>query len=140
MLIPVINGGPLQGPEVVYGSFLNPSASTLPKDSIAQVDITTAADGIRVSQPTTAGLIAMAGVVHADIAAGAYGLVQIYGYRSTSKVLTTDSSQPAGVRLIAVNAQDYAASATAGDTTLILLESHTSSTGTVSKKVFIKCM
>lgn len=140
MLIPELNGGPLQGPEVVYGSFLNPSASTMPKDAIANVDITTNADGIRITQPVTAGLTAMVGVVHADILAGAYGLVQMYGYRSSSKVLTTDTSQPAGVRLIAVNAQDYAASATAGDTTLILVESHTTSTGTVSKKVFIKCM
>src|SRR4051812_22274224 len=110
MLIPQLNGGPLQGPEVVYGAFYNPSASTLPKDSIAQLDITTAVDGIRASQPTTAGLIAMVGVVHADIATLSYGLVQTYGYRSTCKVLTTDTSQPAGVRLIAVNAQDYAAS------------------------------
>ena len=140
MLIPQLNGGPLQGPEVVFGSFYNPSASTLPKDSIAQLDITSAADGIRASQPTTAGLIAMLGVVHADIPTLTYGLVQTYGYRSSSKVLTTDTSQAAGLRLIAVNAQDYAASASAGDTTLILVESHTTSTGTVSKKVFIKCM
>jgi hypothetical protein len=140
MLIPHLNGGPLSDPEVIYGSFYNPSGSTLPKDSIAQVDISTLADGIRVAQPTTAGLIAMAGVVHADILTVSYGLVQIYGYRSSSKVLTTDTSQPAGVRLIAVNGQDYAASASAGDTTLILVESHTSSTGSVSKKVFIKCM
>jgi hypothetical protein len=140
MLIPRLNGGPLSDPEVVYGSFYNNSASTLPKDSVAQVDISTNVDGIKVSQPTTAGLIAMVGIVHADIAASKYGLVQIYGFRSTSKVLTTDTSQPAGVRLIAVNAQDYAASASAGDTTLILVESHTTSTGTVSKKVFIKCM
>lgn len=140
MFIPQLNGGPLGDPEVVYGSFYNPSGSTLPKDSIAQLDITTAVDGVRVSQPTTAGLIAMVGVVHANIATLKYGLVQTYGYRSTCKVLTTDTSQPAGVRLIAVNAQDYAASTSAGDTTLILVESHTSSTGSVSKKVLIKCM
>lgn len=140
MLIPQLNGGPLQGPEVVYGAFYNPSASTLPKDSMAQIDITTNADGIRISQPTTAGLIAHVGIVHAAIPTLSYGLVQTYGYRSTSKVLTTDTSQAAGLRLIAVNAQDYAASASAGDTTLILMESHTTSTGTVSKKVFIKAM
>lgn len=140
MLFPPLNGGPIGGPEVVYGSFYNPSGSTITKDSVVSVDISTSADGIRVAQPTTASLVIMAGVVHADIATLSYGLVQTYGFRSTSKVLTTDTSQAAGLRLIAVNAQDYAASAGAGDTTLVLMESHTTSTGTVSKKVFIKCM
>lgn len=140
MLIPQINGGVLQGPEVVYGSFYNPSGSTLPADSVAQIDISTSADGIRISQPTTAGLICPVGIVHAAIATLTYGLVQMYGYRSTSKVLTTDTSQAAGLRLIAVNAQDYLASASAGDTTFVLVESHATSTSTVSKKIFIKCM
>ena len=140
MLISQINGGPLGDLEVIYGAFYNPSASALPKDSIAQLDITTNVNGLRISQPTTAGLTAMVGVVHAAIPALTSGLVQTYGYRSTCQMLTTDTTIAAGVRLVAVNAQDYAASAAAGDTTLILVESHATSTGSVSKKVFIKCM
>lgn len=137
MLIAQLNQS---GPEVVYGSFYNPSGGTLAADSVAQIDITTDADGVRIVQPTTAGLICPVGIVHAAIPTLSYGLVQTYGYRATSKVLTTDTSQPSGVRLIAVNGQDYLASATAGDTTFVLVASHTTATGTVSKKIFIKCM
>lgn len=140
MLLARIEGGPLSDAEAIFGSFYNPSGSTITKDSVVSVDISTNADGIRVAQPTTASLVVMAGIVHKDIPTLSYGLVQTYGFRSTSKVLTTDTSQAAGARLIAVNAQDYAASASAGDTTLVLMESHTTSTGTVSKKVFVKCM
>ena len=102
-------------------------------------------DGVKINQPATA-IIAqhcVVGVADAAIANGAYGLVQIYGYRSTSRVLASNGDQALAVALAPVSGQDYLSSfvsSTAIYPQFVLLESATSSNGTVSKKIFIRCM
>ena len=118
-------------------------------DDVVALELNTASvDGVRVTQPVTASLFATVGVADAAIANGAYGLVQIYGYRSTSRILATGTSLTAGLTLLApVNAQDYLSS---GATVpvgylpgFVLLESVSSAPGansTFSKKIFIRAM
>jgi len=64
-------------------------------------------DGVKVRQPDTGQLYAFVGLADAAIAANAYGLVQVYGYRSTSRVFQTDTSQSMGVALAPVAGQVY---------------------------------
>lgn len=102
-------------------------------------------DGVKVIRGATA-IVAnhcFVGVADAAISSGAYGLVQIYGYRSTSKVLASNADQALGVALAAASAQVYLSSyaSTVGVMPpAVLLESATSSNGTVSRKIFLRCM
>src|SRR5437867_8105326 len=53
-------------------------------------------DGVKVRQPDTGVLFGFVGVADAAITSGNYGLVQVYGYRSTSRVFQTNTSQDTG--------------------------------------------
>lgn len=81
--------------------------TALAKDMPVQMDIGTAADGVKVVTPTTAGLWCFSGVVDAAIPDQDYGLVQVYGYRSSSQVFQTNTSQAAGLPLMLANAVSY---------------------------------
>lgn len=124
-------------PEKVFGIFYSLAGAA--KDACVTLDLVTSVDGITILQPTAAALETFIGVVDATIAAKDYGLVQIYGYRSTSNVLTTNTSVAAGIPLIAVDGQDYFQS-TSGHQFAVLLESKTSSSGTASYKIHIRAM
>jgi hypothetical protein len=85
------------------------------------------------------------GVADAAIGNGSYGLVQVYGYRSTSRVLQQLSSVAAGVALYPVSDQDFlasAAAAVAAFPTATLLDSipTSGSTTSYSAKIFLRCM
>ncbi len=118
-------------------------------DDVVQLEFTAASvDGVKVIQPTSAQLNGVVGVADAAIGNGAYGLVQIYGYRSTSRILQSGSTLPLGVALIAVAAQDWLdtislAGAGCYLPAFTLLETAASAVGansTISKKIFIRCM
>lgn len=115
-------------------------------DDVVALETTAASvDGVKVVQPATALQAAhgTVGVADAAIANAAFGLVQIYGYRSTSRIVTTDSSYALNIALRAASGQDYLSTvaSTVGVVPLaVLLETHTTSTGTVSKKVFLRMM
>lgn len=124
-------------PEKVFGIFY--SVAGVAKDAAVCLDTTSLADGISVIQPTTAGLEAFVGIVDSTIGALSYGLVQIYGYRASSQYLSTNTSVPAGVPLVAANGADSLVS-TSGHQWVVLLESKTSSSGTQSLKIHIRAM
>lgn len=126
--------------EKVFGAYTNVEGSSIPADAVVQLDVSTSADGNRVVQPNTNELNAVVGVADAAIANSAVGLVQMYGYRGTSKILLTNTSHAVGVKLVAVAGQDYLATSASGDLLFVLLESHTTGTGTVSKKVLIRAL
>lgn len=69
-----------------------------------------------MTKPSTALLSCFVGVANADIADSAYGLFQVYGYRS-SAYMTNDTSVAiaAGDIMIPVNAQWYLSRSAAGD-------------------------
>lgn len=109
-------------------------------------------DGVRVRQPDTGLLHTFVGIADAAIASGSYGLIQVYGYRSTSRVFQTNTSQDTGVALVPTAAVVYLQSfntviTSTSDVTLhpmigALLETIVSSSvsATVSRKIFIRAM
>ena len=103
-------------------------------------------DGIKINQPATAVLAAHAvvGVADSAIANGSYGLVQVYGPRSTSRIILTDSTQSSLAQALkAVSGQDYfsTVASTVGVVPFaVLLESLTTGTTTASQKVFLRMM
>lgn len=129
--------------EVKKLRFKNNEGSTLPVDAVVQLDVSTAGvDGINVVQPNTGELNLTVGVLDVATANGEFGLVQVSGYRATSIVLITDTTLANGLKLTPVAGQNYLASLAAGDGRdgwFALCESHTTGTGTVSKKIHIRC-
>ncbi len=92
-------------PEVVFVVARNVSGGTLTAGYNAVWDTGASADGVRVTQATTAALQAYAGVADQDIANGDYGLLQVYGYRSSVRIYSSTGSSAAGDNLTVVNAQ-----------------------------------
>ena len=137
-------------PEQVFAVFKAGEAS-IAADDVVSLSVTGGAatpDGITIEQPTGSATVATnacVGVADAAIANGAYGLVQIYGYRSTSRVLGLLTSIAAGTTLRPVSDVDYfetAAPHIAIPAAFFLLDSvpQSGSTGTTSAKIFIRAM
>lgn len=75
---------------VAYNSY---SAASLTNGQVVRWDYTTDVDGVGVERCTAAGDgFAAAGVVAETIAAGAYGLIQVYGYHSAVRCRTMTST------------------------------------------------
>lgn len=132
---------------------LNNEGAAIKKDQTVQLEPASASvDGVRVRDMDTGNLFLFVGIADAEIADGAYGLIQIYGYRSSSIVFQTDTSQTTGLPLVPVAGQDYLQSVASSTTSsanvtlqpvfAALLESITDATasGTVSRKIFIRAM
>jgi hypothetical protein len=131
--------------EKVFIIVKNLEGATMPKDSAAQMLIDTTMDGNRACQPNTGELDFFLGIVDAAIVSLDFGLVQIYGYRATSKVFQTDTSRAAGSKMVPVAGADYIIYAAAGDGRdgfLALGEDVATSatSATISKKIFIRAM
>jgi len=126
--------------------------ANLGADDVAQLDLTAASvDGVFIVQPANSQGNAVVGIVDATIANGAYGLVQVYGYRSTSYINMTESSIPVGAALQPVLASpglrfktDVGLMEASGIApSFIALETKVaaaSSTATGTVKIFIRCM
>lgn len=130
--------------------------TSLAKDMPVQMDIGTAVDGVKVVTPTAAGAWCFYGVVDAAIADQDFGLVQVYGYRSSSQVFQTGTSQAAGLPLVNSAAVSYllttASTYTFASNTTVsvtqfpymaaLLSSVASSaaSATISVPVFLRCL
>ena len=78
--------------ETVFIVVQNVSGSTVTAGYSVVFDVSTSVNGVRVTQGSAADLGAYAGVADADIADDAYGLVQVYGYRSAVYCLTVADS------------------------------------------------
>lgn len=113
-------------------------------------------DGVRVRLPDTGHSGSVVGVFDAAISDAAYGLVQVYGYRTTSRVFQTNTSQDTGV-LLAVSLgaasggtalQSVASSTTSNADVVarypffVLAETIASSSAsaTISAKIFIRML
>lgn len=145
-------------PEKVFIVVRNSEGSTLNADDVCQWETASASvDGVRVRVPDTSHAGSVTGIVDAAITDGSYGLVQVYGYRSSSRIFQTDTSQDTGAfleaSLGAVHLSSYASSQTiASNTTVsithrpgpyfILAETIASSASsvTISAKVFVRCL
>lgn len=134
-------------PERIF-QVMQANEANVAADDVVQLELTAASvDGVKIVQPNTGELNATVGIADAAISNGSYGLVQIYGYRSTSRVLQTGTSLTLGVALGPVAGSDMlqsnASIAPSYMPAFVLLESASSAPGadsTVSKKIFIRCM
>lgn len=145
-------------PERVFIVARNSEGGTLNKDDCCIWETASASvDGVRVRQPDTSHSGSVVGVIDAAIADGAYGLVQVFGYRSTSRVFQTNTSQDTGAFMEAslggAALSSYAISQTfASNTTVsvthrpgpyfVLAETIASSSAsaTISAKMFVRCL
>lgn len=132
-------------PEQVFAVFKAVEAG-IAADDVVALD-SASPDGVGIEQPTSGKLAGVVGVADAAIASGAYGLVQIYGYRSTSRVRSDSTSIAAFVPLKVVADADYllseASIAGSGQIfpSFVILETAADNSGsTLSKKIFIRCM
>jgi len=124
--------------------------ASIDADDVVQLELTSgSADGVNIVEMNANELNALVGVADAAIANGAYGLVQVYGYRSTSKVLKSGSSFALGQALVPVGASDEfgwggnLALVSGLVPNVIALETLASSAGathTASIKIFIRLM
>lgn len=91
-------------PEQVFVVVKNVSGSTMTAGYSCTWDLSASVDGVRVTRANTATRNCFAGVVDADIANGDYGLVQVYGYRSSAYITrSTVKVSAAGEGLECVN-------------------------------------
>jgi len=112
-------------------------------DAVALETNSDSIDGVRVRQPDTGLLHTFVGIADAAITSGSYGLIQVYGYRSTSRVFQTNTSIDTGVVLTPVAAVAYVQSFASSNVPYgVLLETIVSSSvsNTVSRKIFVRAM
>jgi hypothetical protein len=150
--MPLMRGLNPSEPDRQFLVFTNGEGATINKDATVQVDVTTDADGVRAVDMNSGELFAFLGVADAAVADGEQGLVQVEGYRSTSQVFQTDTTQAAGLPLIPVAAQEYfqsVVSSTASNAAVtlqpvfaFLVESiaTSSASATISAKIWIRAL
>ena len=88
----------------VYNSY---STASLTNGQAVMWDYATDADGVSVTKPAAINGIAAAGVAVQTIAAGAYGLIQVYGKHDAVRVRSVTGGSPAvaaGIPLAMQNA------------------------------------
>jgi len=138
-------------PETVFISVLS-NETCAAGDACIWETASASIDGVKVRQPDTSLLYAFVGVADAAITSGEYGLVQVYGYRSSSRVFQTNTSQDTGVNLVPTAGAAYLQSVASSTTSsanvtqqpvfAMLGESVASSSAsaTISAKIFIRAL
>ena len=91
--------------EKIYIVVYNASGSTITQGYGCCFDVGASVDGVRVTKCETTDMQAFAGVADSDIASTAYGLVQVYGYRSAVSIYTSAGAQVSGDCLTVVGDQ-----------------------------------
>lgn len=112
-------------------------------DAVALETNSDSIDGVRVRQPDAGLLHTFIGIADAAITSGSYGLIQVYGYRSTSRIFQTNTSIDTGVVITPVAGAAYMQSFASSNVPFgALLETIVSSSvsNTVSRKIFIRAM
>lgn len=133
-------------PERVFTLVTNNEGATMAKDATCQLDLTTDRDGVKARYVDDGQQYAFLGLVDADILTAQRGLVQTYGYRSSSNVLQVATNLSAGMPLTVVtNVQHLIQVGTAAATALadifvIAAVSSTSGAASVSPAVFIRAL
>lgn len=102
--------------EKVYVAIKNNSGATMTAGYAAFWDVEMATpDGVSATNSgTSTTLQAFAGIVDRDIANGSYGIAQVYGYRSSVRILSSTGSSVAGDNLTVVPGAGLTPAATGG--------------------------
>lgn len=82
--------------EKIYIVVKNVSGSTITAGYAAVYDVGSSVDGVRVTQASASDVAAFAGLADADIANGAYGLLQVFGYRASGRIWYSSTARTAG--------------------------------------------
>lgn len=82
--------------ETVFMVVKNVAGSTLTAGYACVFDVSASVDGVRVTQASTTDVQSFAGVADSSIADGAYGLIQVYGYRASAYIYSSTGSSAAG--------------------------------------------
>jgi hypothetical protein len=134
-------------PEQIFVVVKNVSGGTMTAGYWAAWDTGASADGVRVTQQGAATLGAVAGVADADIANNDYGLLQVYGYRSSAYIYSSTGTSAVGDILFPVASEWgmspylYAQTVTKGFGFLCAAVSASSSSQYhTTGKVFIRCL
>lgn len=92
-------------PEKIFIAVKNGSGATLTAGYPAYWDCEmTTPDGVQVTNSATSTTLAtFAGLADADIANGAYGLLQVYGYRASAQIQSSAGSSVKGDTLMITN-------------------------------------
>ncbi len=88
--------------EKIFMVVQNVSGSTATAGYALVFDVGASVDGVRVTQASATDLQAFAGVADSDIANNDYGLAQIYGYRSSTRIYASTGSSVSGDNLTVV--------------------------------------
>ena len=90
---------------IMYNSY---STASLTNGQAVQIDYATDANGVSVTKPAAGNKaggkhagFAFAGIAAETIAAGAYGLIQVYGYHSAVRARTTTGGLHSGTPAVA---------------------------------------
>lgn len=138
----------------------NSEGATLTKDHVCAWETASASiDGVRVRFPDTSADGLIVGVVDAAITDGSYGLVQVFGYRSTSVVFQTNTSQDtmafleASLGAASGVLTSYATSQTQASSTTVSIShrpgpffvlgetiASSAASATISAKLFVRCL
>jgi hypothetical protein len=89
-------------PEVCYIVVQNVSGSTITAGYSCVFDVGASCDGVRVTQASSTDLQAYAGVADQNISNNDYGLIQVYGFRSSIYVYSSTGSSASGDELTVV--------------------------------------
>ena len=100
--------------ETVFVVCKNVSGSTVTAGYHVVWDVGASADGVRVTQADAADLNAYAGIADSDIANNAFGLIQVYGYRSSAFIFTSLGTSAPGVTYDVINS-NWGVTPTAAD-------------------------
>ena len=121
-------------------------------DDAVQLELTAASvDGVNIVEPNDDETNAVVGIADAAIANGAYGLVQVYGYRSTSFLNLSGNTVALGaplsvsggngyLRAIDFNPDILSDSGTISPFVALETKVAVSTTVTSTMKIFIRCM
>jgi len=135
-------------PEKVYAQVRNISAATISAGIPVEWDVASTTDGNAVTAAKSGSLAGLfAGVNHASLADSAYGLIQVYGFRTSAYVSAGSAGLPAGNFLqpaggIFIDATMSAAT-TSGHQFVSLMETvaaDAANSATLNWNVFIRAM
>ena len=88
--------------EKIFMIVQNVSGSTATQGYNVVLDVSASVDGVRVPQASSTDRPAYSGCADSDIADDAYGLVQVYGYRTDLFIYSSAGSSVAGDNLTVV--------------------------------------
>lgn len=88
--------------EQIFIVVQNVSGSTMTAGYSCVFDTGASVNGVRVTKASATDVQAFAGVADADIASTAYGLIQVYGYRSSIYIYASTGSSATGDNLTCV--------------------------------------